>query len=79
MYEVSTPEPGRSIRIYLPPDEPHLSPVPTILQRPCLDDELPFMDFPIRHLFIDLGVDCVIQLFTCVLLENQVLLKSTGK
>lgn len=77
LYEVSIPQPGRSIRIYLPPEEAHLNPIPTILQRPALVDELPLMDFPIRLLFSYLGVECVIQLFTCVLLENQVLLRSS--
>lgn len=78
LYEVIIPEPGRSIRIYLPPEEPHLPPIPTILQRPGLSDELPLMDFPIRLLFTYIGVECVIQLFTCVLLESQVLLRSSG-
>lgn len=78
LYEVSIPQPDRSIRIYLPPEEPHLPPIPTILQRPGLVDELPLMDFPIRLLFSYIGVECVIQLFTCVLLENQVLLRSAG-
>ncbi|XP_021707931.1 DENN domain-containing protein 5A isoform X2 [Aedes aegypti] len=77
LYEVSTPPPGKSIRIYIPPDDPHLPPIATILQRPALKDELPFMDFPLRLLFTYLSVDCVIQLFTCVLLENQVLLRSS--
>lgn len=79
LYEVLVPQPGRSTRIYLPPIEPQLPPVATILQRPGLVDELPLMDFPLRQLFTYLGVDCVLQLFTCVLLENQVLLKSAGK
>ncbi|XP_053684603.1 DENN domain-containing protein 5B [Sabethes cyaneus] len=77
LYEVSTPPPGKSIRIYIPPEEPHLPPIATILQRPALKDELPFMDFPLRLLFTYLSVDCAIQLFTCVLLENQVLLRSS--
>lgn len=79
LYEVVIPERGRSIRIYLPPEEPHLPPIPTILQRPGLYDELPLMDFPIRLLFTYIGVECVIQLFTCVLLESQVLLRSSGE
>nr|XP_049465385.1 DENN domain-containing protein 5A isoform X3 [Anopheles coluzzii] len=77
LYEVSTPPPGKSIRIYIPPEEPHLPPIATILQRPAQKDELPHMDFPLRLLFTYLGVECVIQLFTCVLLESQVLLRST--
>lgn len=79
LYEVVIPEPGRSLRVYLPPEEPHLPPIPTILQRPALYDELPLMDFPVRLLFTYIGVECVIQLFTCVLLESQVLLRSSGK
>ncbi|XP_055385586.1 DENN domain-containing protein 5B isoform X2 [Condylostylus longicornis] len=75
LYEVMLPQPGKSIRIYLPPEEPQLPPIPMILQRPD-KDELPLLDFPIRLLFSYLGVECVIQLFTCVLLENQVLLRS---
>ncbi|XP_049544581.1 DENN domain-containing protein 5A isoform X2 [Anopheles darlingi] len=77
LYEVVTPAPGKSIRIYIPPEDPHLAPIATILQRPALKDELPFMDFPLRLLFTYLGVECVIQLFTCVLLESQVLLRSS--
>ncbi|XP_055601274.1 DENN domain-containing protein 5B isoform X2 [Uranotaenia lowii] len=76
LYEVCTPPPGKSIRIYIPPEHPHQPSIATILQRPALKDELPFMDFPLRLLFTYLSVDCVIQLFTCVLLENQVLLRS---
>lgn len=79
LYEVSIPEPGRSLRIYLPPEEPHLPPLPTILQRPDLYNELPLLDFPLRLLFTYLGIECVIELFTCVLLENQVLLRSSGE
>lgn len=78
LYEVVIPERGRSIRIYLPPEEPHLPPIPTVLQRPGLNDELPLMDFPIRLLFTYIGAECVIQLLTCVLLESQVLLRSSG-
>uniref|UniRef100_A0A1B0C827 DENN domain-containing protein 5B n=2 Tax=Lutzomyia longipalpis TaxID=7200 RepID=A0A1B0C827_LUTLO len=76
LHEVSIPEPGRSIRIYLPPEESHQPPIPTLLQRPNVHDELPLMDFPVREMFSNLGIECVIQLFTCVLLENQVLLRS---
>lgn len=78
LYEVSIPQPGRSIRIYLPPEEPHLPPIPRVLQSPCLGEELPLMDFSMRLLFSYLGIEVVIQLFTCVLLENQVLLRSNG-
>jgi len=73
------PQPGKSIRVYLPPTEPHLLAIAVILQRPLLATELPLLDFPLRLLFKYLGVECVIQLLTCVLLENQVLLRSTGR
>ncbi|XP_037719628.1 DENN domain-containing protein 5B isoform X1 [Drosophila subpulchrella] len=77
LYEVMLPQPGKSIRVYLPPTEPHLPAIALILQRPLLATELPLLDFPLRLLFKYLGVECVIQLLTCVLLENQVLLRST--
>ncbi|XP_016934356.2 DENN domain-containing protein 5B isoform X1 [Drosophila suzukii] len=77
LYEVMLPQPGKSIRVYLPPTEPHLPAIAVILQRPLLATELPLLDFPLRLLFKYLGVECVIQLLTCVLLENQVLLRST--
>lgn len=76
LYEVSIPEPGKSIRIYLPPEETHLPPIQFVLQRPNLAHELPLLDFPFRTVFSQLGIEYVIQLFTCVLLENQVLLRS---
>lgn len=75
LYDIKVPDYGKSIRIYLPPELPNQSPINTILQRPKIT-ELPLLDFPLRSLFNFLGVECVIELFTCVLLENQVLLKS---
>lgn len=79
LYEVMLPQPGKSIRIYLPPSEAHLPALALTLQRPDTRSELPLLDFPLRLLFTYLGVECVIQLLTCVLLENQVLLRSNGK
>lgn len=75
LYDIKVPDYGKSIRIYLPPEQPNQSPIHTIIQRPKIT-ELPLLDFPLRLLFCYLGVECVIELFTCVLLENQVLLKS---
>lgn len=46
---------------------------------PNLPEELPLLDYPLRVMFSTLGVECVVQLFTCVLLEHQVLLRSSGK
>lgn len=42
-------------------------------------EELPLLDYSLRVMFSTLGVECVVQLFTCVLLEHQVLLRSSGK
>lgn len=75
LYDVKIPEYGKSIRIHLPPDHPGLTPISIIIQRPK-NTELPLLDFPLRLLFDFLGVECVVELFTSVLLENQVLLKS---
>lgn len=79
LYEVATPQPGKSIRIYVPPEEAGSPPMPIILHRPGLTDELPLMDFSLKLLFSYLNVECVIQLFTCICLENQVLLRSSGE
>ncbi|XP_044737255.1 DENN domain-containing protein 5B isoform X2 [Chrysoperla carnea] len=76
LYEVSLPQEGRSVRIYLPPTEPSLPPQPFILQRPAPPVELPSLDFTLRMVFVWLGVDAVVHLFTCLLLEHQILLRS---
>lgn len=75
LFEMCVPSPGKSIRVYLPPEQPHLPPATLTLQLPDIN-ELPFLDFPIRKLFQYLGCDGVLQLYTCVLLEYQVLLRS---
>ena len=41
--------------------------------------ELPLHDYPLRDLFDRLGVENLIDLFTCVLLEKQILLYSQGE
>lgn len=76
--QVELPAPGKSIMIHLPPSDPKLPLVNTILQCPSAVLELPHLDFSLKLMFLWLGVDVVIQLFTCLLLENQVLLRSTG-
>jgi DENN domain-containing protein 5 len=48
-----------------------------LLQRPGNIAELPFFDFSLRAFFELLGIDVAIQLFTCLLLEHQVLLYSS--
>ncbi|XP_055506303.1 DENN domain-containing protein 5B isoform X4 [Leucoraja erinacea] len=68
LYEVPLPPPGRSLKfsgVY----------GPIICQRPG-PTELPLFDFPLREVFELLGVENLVQLFTCVLLEMQILLYS---
>ncbi|XP_066992829.2 DENN domain-containing protein 5B [Anabrus simplex] len=76
LYEVPIPQPGRSVRFTCLSngDEMYES---IVIQRPSSIEELPVFDFRLSELFTLLGVECVIQLFTCVLLENQVLLCSS--
>ncbi|XP_043944090.1 DENN domain-containing protein 5B-like isoform X2 [Protopterus annectens] len=68
LYEVPLPPPGRSLKFYGVYDS-------IICQRPG-PHELPLLDFSLRELFEQLGLDHIIQLFTCVLLEMQILLYS---
>ncbi|KAJ0179400.1 hypothetical protein K1T71_005112 [Dendrolimus kikuchii] len=77
LYEVPVPLPGQALRLYVPPSEPHLDPVPVVIRMPNSPDELPLLDYSLRVMFSLLGVECVVQLFTCVLLEHQVLLRSS--
>ncbi|KAL1007392.1 hypothetical protein UPYG_G00086170 [Umbra pygmaea] len=68
LYEVPLPPAGRSLKfsgVY----------GPVVCQRPSTS-ELPLFDFPISQVFELLGVENVLQLFTCALLEIQILLYS---
>ncbi|XP_046897252.1 DENN domain-containing protein 5A isoform X1 [Hypomesus transpacificus] len=68
LYEVPLPPAGRSLKfsgVY----------GPVVCQRPG-PTELPLFDFPVREVFELLGVENVLQLFTCALLEIQILLYS---
>ncbi|KAG7468539.1 hypothetical protein MATL_G00143560 [Megalops atlanticus] len=68
LYEVPLPPAGRSLKfsgVY----------GPIVCQLPSTA-ELPLFDFPIREVFELLGVENVLQLFTCALLEIQILLYS---
>ncbi|XP_069048975.1 DENN domain-containing protein 5B isoform X2 [Lepisosteus oculatus] len=68
LYEVPLPPPGRSLKF-------HGVYEPVACQRPG-PGELPLADYPLREAFELLGVENLLQLFTCVLLEMQVLLYS---
>ncbi|XP_069756440.1 DENN domain-containing protein 5A isoform X4 [Narcine bancroftii] len=68
LYEVPLPPVGRSLKflgVY----------GPIVCQRPSAN-ELPLFDFPINEMFELLGLENVLQLFTCALLEIQILLYS---
>ncbi|XP_073177534.1 DENN domain-containing protein 5B isoform X3 [Lepidochelys kempii] len=68
LYEVPLPPPGRSLKFYGVYE-------PIICQRPG-PSELPLSDYPLREAFELLGLENLIQVFTCVLLEMQILLYS---
>ncbi|XP_041929765.1 DENN domain-containing protein 5A isoform X2 [Alosa sapidissima] len=68
LYEVPLPPVGRSLRfsgVY----------APVVCQRPGAA-ELPLFDFPLADVFLLLGAENLLQLFTCALLEIQILLYS---
>ncbi|XP_028039187.1 DENN domain-containing protein 5B isoform X1 [Bombyx mandarina] len=77
LYEVPVPLPGQALRLYVPPPQPHLEAIPVVIRMPNPPEELPLLDYSLRVMFSNLGVELVVQLFTCVLLEHQVLLRST--
>uniref|UniRef100_A0A7N8YQL3 DENN/MADD domain containing 5B n=1 Tax=Mastacembelus armatus TaxID=205130 RepID=A0A7N8YQL3_9TELE len=68
LYEVPLPAPGRSLKF-------HSVYEPIVCQRPGLG-ELPLADFPLAEAFSLLGVENLVQVFTCTLLEMQILLYS---
>lgn len=70
--------PGKSLLVHLPPTDPHQPLLNAVLQYPGPPLELPHLDYSLRLMFLWLGVDIVVQLFTCLLLENQVLVRSSG-
>lgn len=70
LYEVPLPAPGRSLKF-------HGVYKPIICQRPG-PGELPLADFPLAEAFTLLGVENLVQVFTCTLLEMQILLYSQG-
>ncbi|XP_019955474.1 DENN domain-containing protein 5B isoform X3 [Paralichthys olivaceus] len=68
LYEVPLPAPGRTLKF-------HGVYEPIVCQRPGLG-ELPLADFPLSEAFNLLGVENLVQVFTCTLLEMQILLCS---
>jgi hypothetical protein len=51
----------------------------TVWQPSINDDDLPLLDFNLLEFFSLLGVQGVVDLVTCALLEHQIILKSSGK
>lgn len=49
-----------------------------IFQRPSFHSELPLFEYEISQVIDLLGIDHLIQLWTCLLLESQVLIHSQG-
>ncbi|XP_026217931.1 DENN domain-containing protein 5B isoform X1 [Anabas testudineus] len=68
LYEVPLPAPGRSLKF-------HGVYEPIVCQRPGLG-ELPLADFSLAEAFSLLGVENLVQVFNCTLLEMQILLYS---
>ncbi|XP_041113198.1 DENN domain-containing protein 5B-like isoform X5 [Polyodon spathula] len=68
LYEVPLPPPGRSLKF-------HGVYEPIVCQRPS-PSELPLADYSLKQVFELLGVENLVQVFTCVLLEMQILLYS---
>ncbi|CAL1678070.1 unnamed protein product [Lasius platythorax] len=76
LYNIPVPLPGKSLKFFVPNDEPAKLPLELVIHQPSSLLELPMLDYPLKDVFTWLGADYLIQLFTCVLLENQVLLRS---
>lgn len=71
LFEVPSPPSGRTLRftcgsMSITSQQPHT-------------DELPLLDYSIKELFLTLGIENVVDLYTCVLLEHQILLVGSGK
>ncbi|GAU98066.1 hypothetical protein RvY_09263-2 [Ramazzottius varieornatus] len=69
LYEICVPGPGESSRFYFYPDSFFVLQVPA-------KHELPLFEYPMRSLFALFGVDTVVDLVSCALLEYQILLCS---
>ncbi|EDO30806.1 predicted protein, partial [Nematostella vectensis] len=70
LYEVPLPPPGRTMRFNCVKES-------ITCQRPG-PNELPLFDYSLKEMFSWLGVENVVELFTCVLLEHQILLLSNS-
>ena len=70
LFEVPAPPPGRTLRF-------SCGGTAITCQQPNMD-ELPLFDYALKDMFLTLGIENVVDLYTCVLLEHQVLLVGSG-
>ena len=71
LFEVPLPPAGKTMRF-------SCHDLNITCQRPS-SNELPLFDYSCKELFTLLGVENIVKLFTCCLLEQQILLLSNGK
>lgn len=71
LYETSLPGPGVMLKLHGPLD--------LITWRLPGNEELPLCDYSFRAFFESISLKNILQLLTCVLLEQQILLKANGK
>ena len=71
IFEVPLPPPGRTMRFTCTGEN-------ITCQRPGLN-ELPLFDYSLKELCGLLGVENIVQLFTCILLEYQILIISNSE
>lgn len=74
IFHAIVPNPGCSANVYLPPENAALNPIEISISRP---EQLTILDYPVKLLFKYLDIDIVIDLFTCILMEYQILLYSS--
>eukprot|EP00118_Oscarella_pearsei_P007105 m.33655 g.33655 ORF g.33655 m.33655 type:complete len:1260 (+) comp31862_c0_seq1:95-3874(+) len=66
LYTVPFPPPGRVMKFFAPSG-------PITCTRPHRERNLPLMDFPLRLIFEFLSLDNILLIYTCLLLEHQIL------
>ena len=71
LFEVPLPPAGKTMRF-------NCKELNVTCQRPSIN-ELPLFDYSFKELFTLLGVENIVKLFTCCLLEQQILMLSNGK
>lgn len=69
LYEIPSPPPGTTLKCVA------LSGDPNVLHNPNTN-ELPYFDYSMKDVLMTLGFDNLVDLFTCMLLEHQILFLS---